>query len=122
MKLNKMLLLSIALEFLFLESFAQKFVFYLHGAIIEYQGANAVDTINGFGAYRYTDILDSLRKRNCTVISEVRKPNTEIKHYAQKVATQIDSLLKKDIHPENITVIGASKGTVIAMYVSALRS
>ena len=120
MIIGKTTFLTALLVFSMLLSFGQKFVFYLHGAIIENQGPNAVDTINGFGAYKYSDILDSLKKRKCTVISEVRKPNTAIKDYAEVVAKQIDSLLKKKINPENITVIGASKGSVIAMYVSTI--
>lgn len=100
------------------KSFSQSVVFYLHGKIVENQGANAVDNVNGNGAYKYQDILDSLKKRNFTVISEVRKPNTSVTSYAQSVAHQIDSLLRTNIKAQNITVIGASKGSIIAMYVS----
>lgn len=102
-----------------LTSFGQNVVFYLHGKIVENQGANAVDNINGNGAYKYLDIIDSLKKSNFTVISEVRKPNTNVTSYAQLIAHQIDSLLKLHIKPQNITVIGASKGSIIAMYVSS---
>jgi hypothetical protein len=93
-------------------------VFYLHGKIVENKGPHAVDSINGYGAYKYFDILDSLKKRNFTVISEVRKPNTNVTAYAHYVAGQIDSLLKQHVKPQHITVIGASKGSIIAMYVS----
>ncbi len=99
--------------------YGQKFVFYLHGKIIENQGPDAVETANGYGSYKYLDIIDSLKKRNFTVISEARKPNTNVTAYAQLIAGKIDSLLKKNIAPNTITVIGASKGAIIAMYVSS---
>ena len=41
-----------------------------------------------------------------------------MKEYAQKVKSQIDDLLKKGVDAKNITVVGASKGALIAMYVS----
>ena len=99
---------------------AQRYLFYLHGRIVEDQGAHAVDTINGFGAYRYEDILDTFRKKNFVVISEIRQKNTDVEEYAKKVKAQIDSLLQKGMAPANITVVGASKGAAIAMLVSSL--
>lgn len=99
---------------------AQNYIFYLHGRIVEIQGAKAVDEVNGYGAYKYNEILDSLRKNKTIVISEVRPKDTDVKLYALKVKVQIDSLLKLGIPPERITVIGASKGSAIAMYTSSL--
>ncbi|MCD6019632.1 MAG: hypothetical protein K0S53_2753 [Bacteroidetes bacterium] len=112
------LFLTVILTLLIRTGFGQNVVFYLHGKIVENKGPNAVDSINGYGAYKYFDILDSLKKRNFTVMSEVRKANTNVTSYAQIVAGQIDSLLKRHIQPQHITVIGASKGSIIAMYVS----
>ena len=96
----------------------QKYVFYLHGMIVEIQGADAVSPY--YGAYRYNDILDTFRKAGFVVMSEVRKPDTDIRQYAKVIAGQISDLLKKGVPAHNITVIGASKGAVIAMHVSAL--
>jgi hypothetical protein len=99
---------------------AQNYIFYLHGKIIENKGPYAVDSVSGYGAYRYYDILDSISARGkFYVISEVRGKNTDVKTYAQKVKRQIDSLLNKKVAPQKITVIGASKGSLIAMYVSS---
>ena len=100
-------------------SYGQKYVFYLHGRIVEEMGPNAVETSQGYGAYEYYNILDAFRKEHFTVLSEVRAKDTDPKTYAHKVVTQIDSLLSKAAEPNSITVIGASKGSVIAMYVSA---
>jgi len=95
---------------------AQKYLFYLHGKIVEDQGAAAESPY--FGGYKYEAILSAFRKENFVVMSEVRKPNTDVKEYAHQTAHQIDSLIKKGVEAKNITVVGASKGAVIAMYVS----
>lgn len=99
---------------------AQRYLFYLHGRIVEDQGPNAVDTVRGFGAYQYEDILNEFRKNKFTVISEVRKKNTDVEEYAKKLKGQIDSLLRKGTPGKDITVVGASKGAAIAMLVSTL--
>lgn len=99
---------------------AQKHVFYLHGRIIEVLGPNAVDASNGYGAYKYYDILDSLRKNNWTVISEARPADTQAWSYAKKVSHQVDSLLKKGVKASDITIIGASKGAMIAIMTSSI--
>jgi len=96
---------------------AQKYLFYLHGKIVEDQGANASNTL--FGKYEYDNILAKFREAHFTVISEVRKPNTDVKEYAHKVAGEVDSLLKAGAKPGNITVVGASKGALIAMLASS---
>lgn len=111
-------LLILLLCFTFSLSYGQNYVFYLHGKIVENQGAQAVDKINGYGAYLYTAILDSLKQKNNRVMSEVRAKDTDVKVYALKVKKQIDSLINIGMNPKHITVIGASKGSIIAMYVS----
>jgi len=99
--------------------FAQHYLFYLHGQILEEQGIHAVDTINGYGAYQYEDILNVFRKAKFTVLSEVRKKNTNAIEYAHKIVHQIDSLIKSGVKPNDITVVGASKGAVISMFISS---
>ena len=97
----------------------QRYLFYLHGKIIEDQGANAVDTINGFGAYQYEEILNTFRKAGFTVMSEVRQKNTDPAEYAHKIVSQIDSLIKNGVNANDLTVVGASKGAIIAMLISS---
>ena len=101
------------------DSSAQSYVFYLHGKIVEDQGAKAVDNINGFGAYQYNDIVSAFRKEGFTVISEVRKKDTDPKTYSLKVVKQIDSLIKRGVKAESITIVGASKGAIISMLISS---
>jgi len=92
-------------------------MFYLHGRIIEEQGIHAVHP--EYGPYEYSAILDSLSKYGYNVISEVRAKNTDENIYAEKVVKQIDTLLKGGIPAEQIFIIGASKGSAIALLVSA---
>jgi hypothetical protein len=99
---------------------ATKYLFYLHGRIVEIQGANAVETTNGYGPYKYNDILDTLRGRGFKVISEVRPPETQVKPYAGKIAGEIRNLIASGVSPADITVLGASKGALIAMELSAM--
>src|SRR3954462_785986 len=80
----------------------QHYLFYLHGKIIEDQGIPAVDTVNGFGAYQYEDILNTFKEAGFTVLSEVRKKDTDPVEYAHKVVSQIDSLIKAGTDAGNI--------------------
>jgi len=96
---------------------AGRYIFYLHGRIIEEQGINAVHPT--FGEYRYSDILDSLKTHNFNVISEARPQNTDEILYAEKVVKQIDTLIKAGVSPNKIFVFGASKGAFITLWISS---
>jgi hypothetical protein len=95
-----------------------KYIFYLHGRIIEDEGMNAVSP--EFGEYEYADILETFADRGFIVVSEVRPKNTDVRQYAQKVADQVNGLLKAGVPPENIIIAGASKGGVIAHKASSI--
>lgn len=95
---------------------SQRFLFYLHGGIIQEQGVNAISP--RFGAYEYLKILDTLSSHGFHVISEARPRGTEEVIYARKVARQIDTLISRGIGPENIIVVGASQGAYIAIEVA----
>lgn len=96
----------------------KKYVFYLHGAIVQAQGENAVSPT--YGKYMYRAILDSFRKQKFNIISEVRPGNATAEAYAYKVATQVDSLLQLGVLPRNITIVGASAGAGIALEVAII--
>lgn len=93
-----------------------KYIFYLHGRIVEDEGENAVSP--EFGAYEYRKILDALAARGFTVIGEVRPKNTDAIAYSAKIGKQINTLLERGVKPANITVVGGSKGGVIAHRIS----
>lgn len=71
-----------------------------------------------YGKVAYIKIIETFQKEGNIVLSEKRKPNTDVKKYAKKIAQQIDSLLSLGIEANRISVIGTSKGGYIAQYVS----
>jgi hypothetical protein len=93
-----------------------RYLFYLHGRIIEDEGLRP--TSEKYGVYEYEKILETLKNKGFFVISEAREKNTIVSRYAQKVVSQVKVLLKAGVPPGNITVVGASKGALIAMLVS----
>lgn len=119
-------LFPIVLFFLFLSfsSFSQeknfnkdqRYIFFLHNAFVEENPLNVAHV--EYGRAEYNEILDSYRKDNFIVFSEIRSKNTNGAKYAKKIEKQIKALLKKDVSPNHITVIGTSRGGYIAQYVS----
>lgn len=95
---------------------AARCLIYLHGAIIENHGIRPTDA--KYGTYEYAEIVSALERKGFAVITEARPKGTDSKEYAQKVVEQINTLLKAGVPPNRITVVGASKGSVIAMIAS----
>ncbi|MBU1567248.1 MAG: hypothetical protein KJ630_16685 [Proteobacteria bacterium] len=96
--------------------FTKRYLFYLHGLIVEEAGIRPKSEEHGY--YEYALILEALAEEGFTVISEARKKGTEIKPYAENIVSQVKTLLANDVPPDNITIVGASKGGVISAYVS----
>lgn len=96
---------------------AARYVFYLHGRIVEEQGRRPTDP--AYGTYEYDAILDSLRRAGFTVLSEQRPPGVAIDTFVNRVVGQVDSLLRLGVAPQAITVIGFSRGGAIAILASS---
>ncbi len=94
-----------------------KYVFFLHGKTVEMQGPNGIHP--RFGIYDYYGILKSFENSGVTVIGEVRPKGIKLDKYARKIVRQIQTLLAYGIPPEQITVVGFSKGNAITLLVSA---
>ena len=94
-----------------------KYIFFLHGKIVEKHGPNGIHSC--FGIYDYHGIVKSFAKVGFTVISEIRPEGTKLDKYAKKIVRQIETLLTNGIPPEQITVAGFSKGATIALLVSS---
>ena len=92
------------------------YLFYISGYLVE--AGNTRPVSPKFGVYEYEQILDAFRQSGLIVISEARKKTDEIEPYAAKVAGQVRRLLKAGVPPEQITVVGASQGSWMAMLVS----
>ncbi|MBD3349363.1 MAG: alpha/beta hydrolase [Candidatus Eisenbacteria bacterium] len=95
-----------------------RYVIYLHGAILETEGAEAVHP--RFGRYEYHSILDSLASRGAVVLSELRGAGTDGEAYATTVEGWVDSLASLGVPPDHVTVLGFSKGGGIAMRACSL--
>jgi hypothetical protein len=95
----------------------ESYLFYLHGRIVEAQGARPEHP--QFGFYEYRSILNELADGGPVVISEQRRGGTDIREYATRISAQVERLLDAGVPPERITVTGFSKGGLIAAWVSA---
>lgn len=95
----------------------QRYVFYLHGRIVEAGGRRPVDP--SYGTYEYDAILDSLRQAGLIVLSDQRPPGIGIDSFVTRLVHQVDSLLGLGVSAEAITVIGFSRGGAIAILASS---
>jgi|SRR5689334_14733229 pimeloyl-ACP methyl ester carboxylesterase len=93
-----------------------RYLFYLHGYIVEAGNIRPVSPT--FGVYEYEQILKTFKRRGFIVISEARKKDPDIEPYAHKVAAQVEQLLRGGVPPKQITVVGGSQGSWIAMLAS----
>lgn len=94
-----------------------KVIYYLHGKIVEDLGPRGVSP--RFGAYDYPGILTALRQAGFEVVSEIRTKDTNVSDYADKLVRDIRERIASGTKPEQISIVGASKGAVIASLVSA---
>ena len=92
-----------------------RYLFYLHGRIVVNDRRPKSEE---YGFYEYDHILETFRKRGFVVISEQRSKDITIEKYAEKVAGQVTQLLNSRVPPRQITVVGASQGSWIAMLAS----
>jgi hypothetical protein len=95
---------------------APLYLYYLHGAIIEEKGIRPVS--EQWGVYEYEKILDAFREKGFIVDSEARPSGTDPVRYARKLAERIRASIESGVSPQRITVVGASKGAIIAMLTS----
>lgn len=96
---------------------ASRYLIFLPGRIVEEQGRRP--THPTYGVYAYDAILDSLRRAGFIVLSETRAPKTDSDAFATRISRQVDSLLRRGVPPEAITIVGFSKGGWIAILASS---
>lgn len=90
----------------------------MHGAWIERYGRNKPHPKHGY--YEYDRIVDYFSQKGFIVISEARSGNISTEVYARKIASQIKDLLNQGVPPQNITIIGHSKGGIMTLIVASL--
>ena len=96
---------------------AARYLFYLHGRIIEVQGPKAVSP--EFGRYEYQQILETFADRGFVVVAEVREDGAG-QEFVEATARQVRRLLDAGVPARNITVVGFSKGGDMALGVAAV--
>lgn len=94
-----------------------RYLFYIHGRIIEEQGVRP--THPRFGVYEYEEILETFADLGFVVISEVRPSGADVAPWAERVAGQVRRLIEGGVPPTQITVVGFSKGGAIAIFASS---
>lgn len=92
-------------------------IIYLHGKIIEDQGKHAVS--EKFGPYKFDAIVNKLKETGAIVHADIRDNKTNFTKYCQIISKQISQIVESGVPPNLITVIGASKGGVMAMQISS---
>ncbi len=97
---------------------SKRYLFYLHGLIVEEAGIRPRSAEHGY--YEYELILEALAGEGFVVISEAREKGTGIIAYAEKITAEVRKLLANGISPEAITIVGASKGGIISAYASTM--
>lgn len=99
---------------------SNRYLFYQHGGVVTVLGDNAINqSVPEWGPYEFSNILDSLRKRDFIVISEIRREGVSDSLYAYKIVRKIDSLLIGGVKTEQILVVGASAGWHITLLVAS---
>jgi hypothetical protein len=93
-----------------------RYIIYLHGKILEDEGLDAVHPEHG--RYEYLETLSYLASTGGQIISEIRPAETYAYEYAETVTGWITRLLDAGVPPQNISVVGFSKGAFIALLVS----
>jgi dienelactone hydrolase len=96
---------------------APRYIIYAHAKIVETEGRRPTDP--AYGVYEYDAMLDTMRQAGFEVLSDQRGPNANSDSAASRIAHQVDSLISLGVAPENITVIGFSKGGWIAILASS---
>ena len=97
-----------------------RYLIYISGYIV--RAGDIRPTSPQYGVYEYQKILETFKERGFVVLSEARQQSREIEPPAMKVAAQVKDLLNGGVPPQNITVVGASQGSWIAMLVSTYLS
>lgn len=92
-----------------------RYLFYLHGRIIEVQGPEAVSP--DFGRYEYQGILEAFADRGFVVVAEVREDGAG-REFAEATAAQVQRLLEAGVPARHVTVVGFSKGGLLALEVA----
>ena len=95
----------------------EKYVFYSHGLIVE--GKNPTPTHPRWGVYEFPKVKAALTSEHYNLIAYHRARNTKPRAFAKKLASDVNLLIKKGVKPENISLVGFSRGGEITILASS---
>jgi len=96
----------------------QLYLFFFHNRYLENHLIEEPHPVHG--NMEYNEIIAAFEEAGFHVYSEIRKGNVNAREYALRKVMQIDSLVASGVSPQNISVVGTSKGGYIAQYVATL--
>jgi len=97
-------------------SINEKYVFYSHGLIVE--GDNSTPISPKWGKYEFPKVKEALSDEGYNLIAYHRPENTNPLEYAEKLAGDVHALMEQGVSPENITLLGFSRGGEITILAS----
>jgi hypothetical protein len=95
---------------------SDKYVFYSHGLIVEGDDPTPISPL--FGKYEFPQIKQALADEGYHLIAYHRPKNTQAKAFAKKLVKDVNLLIEQGIKPENITLLGFSRGGEITIRTS----
>ena len=97
-----------------------KYVFYSHGYIVE--GDNPTPENPRWGVYDFPQIKLHLSDDDYNLIAYHRPKNTNPRKFAKKLSDNVLELIRKGVEPQNISLVGFSRGAAITIFTSSLLS
>jgi len=95
----------------------EKYVFYSHGLIVE--GTNPTPTNPRWGIYDFPKVKAALASERYNLIAYHREKKTKPREFARKLAADVNLLIKRGVKPENISLVGFSRGGEITILASS---
>ena len=93
-----------------------KYVFYSHGKIVEGENTNPVSP--RWGEYDFPEVKKTISSNSYKLIAYHRAQNTNPKTFALKLSDDVKKLITLGVKPQNITLLGFSRGGEITILAS----
>ena len=93
-----------------------KYVFYSHGKIVEGKNTNPIHP--RWGEYDFPKVKEALSSNNYTLVAYHRPENTNPKKFALKLSNDVQKLISLGVKPQNISLVGFSRGGEITILAS----
>ncbi|WP_444944498.1 alpha/beta hydrolase [Microbulbifer sp. ZKSA006] len=91
----------------------ETYVFYSHGYIVEGDNPKPINDRFGWGLYDFPAIKESLSDESYHLVAYHRPKNTDPYKYANELNSQVRKLVEHGVSPNNIVIMGFSRGAFI---------